>query len=248
MRSMPMVVRAVWYSMEIQDASTAERAVEVELQVCDRECLFIRASAEADCRVFLEDLIHRADGQLLEFFTICGVSSERVLEMVADESAITEARLVREGADGSLFQFVVSGPCVTATLADAGAITQAVSAAAGEGHVVATVPPHVEVRSVIEAFQRQHPGSELLAQRDGKQSVPIHTEEGIHAMLADRLTEKQLEVLRTAFLSGYFDWPRDSTADECADALGITQPTFSQHIRAAQYNVFAALFDDVSDS
>ena len=234
--------------MGIQNASTTERAAELELEVRDRECFFIRASEEADCRVFLEDLIHRADGQLLEFFTVRDVPAERVLQMVADESAITEARLIREGFDGSLFQFVVSGPCVTATLADTGAITRAVSAAAGEGRVVATVPPHVEVRTVVEAFQRQHPESKLLAQRDGRQSVPIHTEAGVHAMLADRLTEKQLEVLRTAFLSGYFDWPRDSTADECADALGITQPTFSQHIRAAQYNVFAALFDDVPDS
>lgn len=87
--------------------------------------------------------------------------------MVADEPAITEARPIREGQDGNLFQFVVSGACVTATVAESGAITQAVSAVGGEGRVVATVPSHVEVRTILETFQRQHPSSELLAKREG---------------------------------------------------------------------------------
>ncbi len=234
--------------MSIQDADTAGSVVELELEVRDRACFFIRASDEADCRVVLEYMIHRADDQLLEFFTVRDVPAERVLRMADEEPAITEARLVREGPDSGLFQFVVAGPCVTATLAETGAVTQAVSASSGTGHVVVTVPSHVEVRTVVETFQRQFPDSKLLARREGKRTVPVHTEEGVQATLADRLTEKQLEVLKTAFLSGYFDWPRGCTADDCADALGITQPTFSQHIRAAQEKVFAAMFDDVPDS
>lgn len=238
-----MIVRAVVSNMGIRGTNAAQEAVELELDVRDRECFFIRASAEADCTVFLEDLIHRADGQLLEFFTVRDVAANQVLRMATDEPAITEARLIREGPDGSLFQFVVSGPCVTATLADTGAITRAVSASSGEGRVIADVPPHVDVRTVVETFERQHPDSELLARRESKRSIPVRTEQGVHAMLADQLTDKQLEVLRTAYLSGYFDWPRESTADECADALGITQPTFSQHVRVAQYKIFTALFD-----
>lgn len=239
-----MIMSWSYPGMGIQDASSTGSAVELELEVRDRACFFIRASDEAECRVFLEDLVHRADDQLLEFFTVRDVSADRVLRLVDDESAITEGRLIREGPDGGLFQFVVAGPCVTATLAETGAITQSVSATGGTGRVVATVPPHVDVRTVVETFQRRHPDSELLARRDGEQSVPVRTEEGIHTTLADQLTEKQLEVLNTAFLSGYFDWPRDSTAAECADALGISQPTFSQHIRTAQYKVFGALFPD----
>lgn len=244
-----MTLLVVTFGMAMERSGTTTGAVELELEVRDRECFFIRASAQADCRVYLEDLIHRSDGQLLEFFTVRDAPAERVLEMVTDEPAITEARLIRQGPDGGLFQFVVSGPCVTATLADTGAITRAVSAIGGDGRVVATVPPHVDVRTVVETFQQQHPNSGLLARRDGAQSVPVRTEEGVHAALSDRLTEKQLEVLRTAYLSGYFDWPRESMAAECADALGITQPTFSQHIRVAQHKVFAALFDaEVPDS
>lgn len=228
--------------MGAQEATSTGKSVEIELRVRDRECFFVRASEEADCRVALEDLVHRADGQLIEFFTIRGVSADHVLSMAADEPAITEARLIKDGPDGSLFQFIVAGPCVTATLANTGAITRAVSASSGEGRVIADVPPHAEVRTVVETFGQRHSDSELLARRERERAIPIRTEQGVHAALADRLTDKQLEAIKTAYLSGYFDWPRESTADECAEALGISQPTFSQHVRAAQHAVFATVF------
>ncbi|AXG10578.1 bacterio-opsin activator domain-containing protein [Haloplanus rubicundus] len=220
---------------------------EIELEVRDRNCFFVRLSAETDCLIRLEELIHRADGDLLQYFSIRETPPEDVLDMAASESAIAEARLVRKGPDGNLFQFVVSGPCVTATLADTGAITRDVSAAGGVGRVVATVPAHVAVRTVVETFRARHSEAEFLAKRERDQSPPVRTKSGVHTILADRLTEKQYEVLRTAYLSGYFAWPRESAAQECADALGIAQPTFSQHLRAAQSKVFTALFDAAVD-
>jgi predicted DNA binding protein len=103
------------------------------------------------------------------------------------------------------------------------------------------VPPHVDVRTVVETFQDRHPGSELVArrQRDGGLGV---TREAFDSRLLAALTDRQLEVLRTAYLSGYFSWPRESSAAACAEALGISQPTFSQHLRVGQYRLFDALF------
>ncbi|MEF8856264.1 MAG: bacterio-opsin activator domain-containing protein [Haloplanus sp.] len=222
-------------------------STEVELEVRDRDCFFVRVSAETDCLIRLEDVIHRADGNLLQYFTVSDTAPDDVLGMASDEPAIAEARLVAEGSDGALFQFVVSGPCVTETLAETGALTSDVSAASGIGRVVAAVPPHVAVRTVVETFRSRHPGSDLVARRECDQSAPVRTNAGVHAALADQLTEKQYEVIRTAYLGGYFAWPRESTAEECADALGIAQPTFSQHVRTAQRKVFATLFDATVD-
>lgn len=230
--------------MGVKESAATTDVAEIELRVRDRECFFVRASAQAECSVLLEELIHRADGRLIEFFTVRDASPDRIASLAADEPALSEVRLVEEGPAESLFQFVVEGPCVTATLAENGAIPRAVSAVSGEGHVVADVPPHVDVRTVVESFQENHPDSELLGRHDRPRSTPVRSERGVRATLGDRLTEKQLEVLETAYLSGYFDWPRESSAEECADALGIAQPTFSQHVRAAQHNVFDLLFDD----
>jgi len=229
--------------MAVQDVSTTGTSTQLEFRLTDPECFFVWASEEASCRLTLEHLIHRSDGKLLEFFSVDGIHPGEVVDLAADASAVSEARPVRESPDSGLVQFVVSGRCVTTTLADAGAVTRAVAASEGTGRVVASVPAHVDVRSVVETFRARHSETDLLASRQEDGSVPVRTEQGLKGTLAGRLTDRQLEVFRTAYLSGYFEWPRESTAEECADALGITQPTFSQHMRAVQGAMAACLFE-----
>lgn len=228
-------------------ASTTQReaasSVELEFGIRDEERFFVGISAAESCHVSLEHLIRRSDGRLLEFFSVDGVPPERVIERAEATDGIERARLVNRGATSSLYEFVVSGSCVTTTLADSGAVARSVYATSGDGRVVADVPAPVSVRDVVETFRDRHPKSELVAQRCRDRPMPVRTDRGAQATLAGQLTDKQLEVLRTAFKRGYFDWPREATADECAAALGISQPTFSQHVRTAQWKVFAALFD-----
>lgn len=231
--------------MTISETSEVGSGTELELRVTDPDCFFVWASEEASCRLSLEHLIHRSDGKLLEFFAVEGADPREVVDLADGVEGIDEARLIREALAGGLVQFVISGPCVTTTLADAGAVTRSVTASDGTGHVVAAVPAHADVRSVVETFRSRHTGSDLLATRNGASSVPVQTELGLKETLAGRLTDRQLEVLRTAHLSGYFEWPRDSTAGECGGALGISQPTFSQHMRSAQRTVSEFLFDEL---
>lgn len=152
---------------------------EIELEVQDGNCFFVRLSAETDCLIRLEELIHRADGDPLQYVSIRETPPEDVLDVAASESAIAEARLVGNGPDGNPFQFVASGPRVTATPADTGAITRDVSAAGGVGRVVATVPAHVAVRTVVETFRTQHSESEFLARRERNLSTPVRTRAGV---------------------------------------------------------------------
>ena len=66
------------------------------------------------------------------------------------------------------------------------------------------------------------------------------------ASLAKTLTDRQLEVLETAYRNGYFEWPRTRTGEEVATLLGITQPTFTNHLRVGERKLFSMLFDDES--
>jgi len=49
-----------------------------------------------------------------------------------------------------------------------------------------------------------------------------------------RLTDRQCEVLRTAYRMGYFERPRDANASAVAEALDIAPSTFAEHLAAAQ--------------
>ncbi|MFC7195183.1 helix-turn-helix domain-containing protein [Halosimplex aquaticum] len=61
--------------------------------------------------------------------------------------------------------------------------------------------------------------------------------------LTDELTDRQLEVLQTAYFGGYFDKPRGQTGSEIAAPMDISQPTFNTHVRAAQRKLCRQLFE-----
>ncbi len=52
-----------------------------------------------------------------------------------------------------------------------------------------------------------------------------------------RLTERQRDVLRTAYEMGYFSYPKGANAGEVASALDISPSTFSEHLAAAQTKI-----------
>jgi hypothetical protein len=54
-----------------------------------------------------------------------------------------------------------------------------------------------------------------------------------------RLTDRQCEVLRTAYRMGYFERPRDANASAVAEALDIAPSTFAEHLAAAQRKLLA---------
>jgi predicted DNA binding protein len=233
--------------MEVAHSVPEYDSAEIELAVRDDNCFFVAASARAGCVFELEDVVHKTDGRLIEFFTVRDADPDAVIADAVETAGLSEARVVSRGPEAALLQFVVDGPCVVGTLADVGAITRSVAAAGGEGRVVAQIPSHVDVRAVVERFTARHPDSELLARRQSDGAF-LETEWSYRSNLLRELTDRQREALKTAYLSGYFDWPRESSAADCATALGISQPTFSQHLRESQRRLAAALFDATTDA
>lgn len=232
--------------MAIQGPEPTGTSVELEFEVHDSALFFVRASEAADCRVTLVEMLQRSDGRLLEYFAVHGTDPDRVLSAAEDAPGIDEAHLIRhEAAEReTLFEFIVSGPCIGGTLADAGAVVRDVVAVGGIGRVVADVPPHATVREVVETVRKRH-DAEPVAHRERDRQAPDFTGREFRATLTDRLTDRQLETLQTAYEYGYFNWPRQSTAETCADALGIAQPTFTQHLRISQQKLLTILFDDI---
>jgi len=76
-----------------------------------------------------------------------------------------------------------------------------------------------------------------------KTDVPISDDISWPIILSNLLSDKQETVLRTAYYSGYFDEQRKRTGGEIAESIGIAQPTFSNRLRVAQRNLFAAIWD-----
>jgi DNA-binding CsgD family transcriptional regulator len=55
----------------------------------------------------------------------------------------------------------------------------------------------------------------------------------------DDLTDRQREVLRTAYEQGYFEVPRAATTDDVAAALDLDSSTVTEHLQRAERNLLA---------
>jgi predicted DNA binding protein len=111
-----------------------------------------------------------------------------------------------------------------------------------EMRLIAELPPDADVRAVTEAIQELYPETELLAQRTTAREEATRLKRAV--AVADELTEKQHAALEASYFAGYFDWPRTKTGREIAAMLGVSQPTFAQHLRSAQRKLLASLYDD----
>jgi PAS domain S-box-containing protein len=170
-----------------------------------------------------------------------GVEAEAVLA-AAGEADVVEARVVDETATGCTVELRAPGT-VPRYVVDAGARPREVVADAGRARVVAEAPAGADIRSVVEAFV-DATGAELVAKRSlGDPTAGTSERESLSASL----TEKQREALRTAEEMGYFDWPREHTAEEVADRLGVASATLHYHLRAAQRTLVRGILDPSAD-
>ncbi|WP_458188211.1 bacterio-opsin activator domain-containing protein [Haladaptatus sp. NG-WS-4] len=229
----------------VSEQTRWDDTVELEFSLHDQRCFFVAASKRAECELVGEEAIHRTDGNVLEFFSVRGASPETVLDVADELPTANQGRMVTQRQEANLMEFVVTGPCVAATLADTEAVLKRAHAENGQATVVADVPPHGTVREVVETFETHHPDSSLVAKRTLDKSVPALSDGERTAHLWANLTEKQRTAVETAVRCGYLSWPRESTATECAEALDVSQPTFSQHLWTGLEKVFAAMLDDV---
>jgi DNA-binding CsgD family transcriptional regulator len=85
------------------------------------------------------------------------------------------------------------------------------------------------IAGVVEAYRGDgvSPGLERLGDYEGDPGP-----------MAD-LTERQREVLETAYDLGFFDVPREATTAEVADAIGVDPSTAAEHLQRAERNLLA---------
>lgn len=70
----------------------------------------------------------------------------------------------------------------------------------------------------------------------------LHSYDGSR-QLTDELTDRQEEVIRTAYEMGYYDVPRTVSTTEVADRLDLDDSTVSEHLQRAERNLLCQIFE-----
>ncbi len=234
-------------AMERRDALVSDRATELDLRVRDESALiaFVRGIGNP---VRVQGIVPRDGddggdgGRLRVFFTVAGTTAADVDDAAADASPFRSLSLVADREEELLYDGVVDGDGFVGTLLDHAVVPQSLSPDGDGGRLVVRVPPSNDVASFVSMLDDRYPGTELRARREVERTA--ESRHDFRSRLREELTGRQWDALQTAFLSGYFEWPREQSGQEVGARLDVSQPTFNRHLRDALRKVLTPIFDE----
>ena len=235
-------------SVDRKQALMGDQVVEVEFLARDVldpiDALDSLDASATDVRVNFDRAVPTGDDEFLVYGTATSGSTE-LLEALVDHFPDWSALTVLGEDESSLwFELRFTEPPVFALVADSGGNIEWARIEDGDYRMLLHLPPSTDIRRVVDDVREVFPSAEMLSRRQIAQddeSLPH-----LRTVLTDELTDRQRAALEVAYLSGFFEWPRNSSGEEIADSIGISHPTFSEHLRLAQQKLFDALFSEPS--
>ncbi|MFC4541794.1 bacterio-opsin activator domain-containing protein [Halosolutus amylolyticus] len=229
-------------AIERKRALVSDSVTELEVAVPAESDPLTMLADRLDRRLDVRTVVPRSSGGTTVFCTIPDADEAAIRDAVAAIDAIERSRFVGDGATDSLVELGCAGETVAETLAEHGAILRSLSPSEDRSRLVIDLSSTVDVRSFVGMLDRKFSGAELTARREHDRTG--RADRSFDAELRDQLSERQLRTLEAAYYSGFFEWPRESTGEEVAESIGVSQPTFSRHFRLAQQKVFTLLFEE----
>jgi PAS domain S-box-containing protein len=236
-------------AVERKKALVSESSVELKFDVPTLDGPFLGFADGTGGSFRLENVVRRLDGHIHVFFTIAGVDRAAIYEDAEQSADIDRMKIISESEDdGETTYFcecTLHRDTFVSSLVDRGALLDTITVEDGSATITIRIPQSADVRDFVEVIEQSFGGVNLLARRELDE--PVMTSQEFKSEVRNRLTERQEEVIKTAYFSGFFDWPRKSNGQEVAEMLGVTQPTVNRHIRAGERTMFGVLFDQKAD-
>jgi predicted DNA binding protein len=221
----------------------SERVQQLEFEVTDPACLAVAVSNETDADCEIEYQTLTTDGCHLCYLYVKKDTPQEVRDAVESIENISRADVVSTDTEGTLLE-VIKPDSGAEVMTDVGATVTQASAEGGIGRLTVEAPVEADVHKIVEAYTTYNTGSRLVAKREVDKSAA--TVEGLADTLDNTWTKKQRSAMQAAYYAGYFDWPRENSAEEIADTLGISPATFHEHIRAAERKLLETICADNS--
>lgn len=111
----------------------------------------------------------------------------------------------------------------------------------GDLHVTLHASDMADLRDHIREFNQRFGKVQIEYLVRGRNNDGSEDEAEVIPVDLRRLTERQREVLRTAYEMGYFEYPRTANASEVAEELDIKPSTFTEHLNSAQSKILDEL-------
>ncbi|MFC5367122.1 bacterio-opsin activator domain-containing protein [Salinirubrum litoreum] len=233
-------VAAALSAIERKNALLTTSVTRVEFSVDDPTFVLTRLARAADCTVSYHGGVQQTTEGRHVFVTVDKGAVGAVERAAADLVAVSDVTRISTNGDDCVVQLRLTQPFLALELADHGAVFRNATASPEGTTLVVDVPESVAVRNVVALVREAFTDVRLQS----KQTLDQSAEQDLFSQFLASLTDRQLEVVQTAFFSGYFESPRRQTGEEIAETLGISPTAFYQHTRRVQRKLFTTLFGD----
>jgi len=229
-------------AVETREALHAERVLELTLRLEGTDDPLSRIAAKTGATVDYSGLGTHSGDETLLFFETSGAAADEVQAVLDEFVSVTDFRLITDSDGDCRFEATIAGETIASRLVRHGGSPRSMHADTAGIEVTVDVPTGTDVREFVEMLREAYPTVELQASQHVERSM--RTRHEYVTSLLDALTNRQLEVLRTAYFAGFFEWPRESTGEEVAALLEVTQPTVNRHLRIGQQRLLTQLFEE----
>lgn len=227
-------------AIETKRGILANKVTELDLRIKNSDGIVNRIAKQTGSIVTGEDIVPQSDGTVQTFLRVSDAPVEDVLSLEDEWVAIDNIEhLDRENK--SLYRVAISQPRVTPLLVNFGALPQEIRADGEELQIIVDFPIDADIRRFVDRLEEEFSEIELSSVRHHERQP--QTKRGFRDELEEALTERQLEVLQTAFRGGFFESPRQINGQDIANILDVSQPTISYHMKEAQRKLLANVFE-----
>jgi predicted DNA binding protein/PAS domain-containing protein len=212
----------------------SDSRVEVDLSSTDEGALLVALSEATGTEWALDGLVPTTEGELLAYLSTD--AEDAGVDAARGHAGVSDVRTVATGG-GTTLEVRAGGGMLANPLLECGANVVDATASDGRCELTVELSSDTAVRAVVNRVRGSFPGTDLRAKREVEptdgEPLPDETD----------MTDRQREALEAAFRAGYFDWPRDSTAEEVAESLDIASPTLHSHLRKAENRLLSEFFE-----
>jgi DNA-binding transcriptional ArsR family regulator len=217
------------------------RPVELDLRVEAPDCPLVRLARRVGSRLRHEGTVVLGGSESLTVVRPGSADHDAVPPVDAQLAGPRAVRTLDEDGDGRYGIHLVA-PTVPSTVVEAGGWTSAGLVDDEGADLTVTVPTSDDVERLLRALEARFGSVTVTASREAADATG--SAGPFRAAARSALTPRQWAVLRSAHLSGFFEWPRVTTGEDVASMLDVSQPTVSRHLRVGQRNLLDLLFDE----
>ncbi|WP_232703058.1 PAS domain S-box protein [Halobacterium wangiae] len=199
----------------------------------------IDAGTTGSGRFTVEETVPIADEEYLVYGQASQDAVENVSAIVDAVPHWEEVRFQDDGDGEVAFEARLSEPPVLSVLASLGGSVEEFVVDGGDLHMTLHLAPSSDTRALVDAVREAYPSAEMVARR--QTTRPGTGAEQFDHVFTESLTDRQRAALRAAYHAGFFEWPREASGEDVAASLDVSAPTFHQHLRKAEQQIFESL-------